>query len=134
MRLSEGQMVIASIVVVDDGAVLTVTENGYGKRTPIEEYPVRGRGGQGVICIQTSARNGAVVGAVLVNPQDEIMLITNGGNLVRIRVEEVSVISRNTQGVKLISLQNQEKLIAVEKIESMAEEYDDTTPTDELVH
>ncbi len=62
------------------------------------------------------------------------MLITNGGNLVRIRVEEVSVISRNTQGVKLISLQNQEKLIAVEKIESMAEEYDDTTPTDELVH
>jgi DNA gyrase subunit A len=134
MRLGEGQTVIASIVVADDGAVLTVTENGYGKRTPIQEYPVRGRGGQGVICIQTSARNGAVVGAVLVNPQDEIMLITNGGNLVRIHVEEVSVISRNTQGVKLISLQGQEKLIAVEKIESMAEEYDDTTPTDELVH
>ncbi len=134
MRLGEGQMVIALIVVADEGTVLTVTENGYGKRTSIEEYPVRGRGGQGVICIQTSARNGAVVGAVLVNPQDEIMLITNGGNLVRIRVEEISVISRNTQGVKLISLQNQEKLIAVEKIESMAEEYDDTTPTDELVH
>jgi len=62
------------------------------------------------------------------------MLITNGGSLVRIRVDEISVISRNTQGVKLISLQNQEKLIAVEKIESMDEDYDDTTPTDELVH
>ncbi|HYQ90726.1 MAG TPA: DNA gyrase subunit A, partial [Candidatus Competibacteraceae bacterium] len=134
MRLGEGQTVIALIVVADEGTVLTVTENGYGKRTALQEYPVRGRGGQGVICIQTSARNGAVVGSVLVNPQDEIMLITNGGSLVRTRVEEISVISRNTQGVKLISLQNQEKLIAVEKIESMAEEYDDTPPTGETVH
>ena len=134
MRLGEGQMVIALIVVADEGTVLTVTENGYGKRTALQEYPVRGRGGQGVICIQTSARNGAVVGSVLVNPQDEIMLITHGGSLVRTRVEEISVISRNTQGVKLISLQNQEKLIAVEKIESMAEEEYDTTPSGELVH
>ncbi|MFO1430292.1 MAG: DNA gyrase subunit A [Candidatus Competibacteraceae bacterium] len=134
MRLGEGQTVIALIVVADEGTVLTVTENGYGKRTALQEYPIRGRGGQGVICIQTSARNGAVVGAVLVNPQDEIMLITNGGSLVRTRVEEISVISRNTQGVKLISLQNQEKLLAVEKIESMAEDYDDSTPTAETVH
>ncbi len=131
MRLGEGQAVIA-LSVVAEGTVLTVTENGYGKRTSIQEYPVRGRGGQGVICIQTSQRNGAVVGAVQVNEQDEIMLITNGGTLVRTRVAEISVLSRNTQGVKLISLQAQEKLIDVEKIESMGEEYE--ADTAELVH
>jgi DNA gyrase subunit A len=131
MRLGEGQAVI-DLIVVAEGNVLTVTENGYGKRTAIQEYPVRGRGGQGVICIQTSQRNGAVVGAVQVNEQDEIMLITNGGTLVRTRVAEIPVLSRNTQGVKLISVQGQEKLIDVEKIESMGEEYE--ADTAELVH
>ncbi len=115
IRLGEGQSVIA-MILADDGCVLTATENGYGKRTPIDDYPVYGRGGQGVIAIQTTERNGAVVGAVLVSDDDEMMLITDGGTLVRSRVAEVSTMGRNTQGVRLINLTNEEKLIGVERI------------------
>jgi DNA gyrase subunit A len=118
MRLGEGRSVIA-LIVVDQGDVLTVTENGFGKRTPVSEYPLRGRGGQGVISIQTSERNGSVVGAVQVDETDEVMLITNGGTLVRIRAAEISVLSRNTQGVKLIAVQSDERLIGVEKVAGM---------------
>ena len=120
IRLGPGQQVI-SLIIVDEGDVLTVTENGFGKRTPISEYPVRGRGGQGVISIQTSARNGKVVGAVLVKQDDELMLITSGGTLVRTRVEEVSVVGRNTQGVRLIRLDNGERLVGLDKVESLGE-------------
>ena len=120
IRLGEGQKVIA-LIVVDEGTVLTVTENGYGKRTPVADYPHRGRGGQGVIAIQTSERNGQVIGAVQVESDHEIMLITDGGTLVRTRVEEISLVGRNTQGVKLINLHGGEKLVGVEKIESIAE-------------
>jgi DNA gyrase subunit A len=102
--------------------VLTVTENGYGKRTPISEYPVHGRGGQGVISIQTSERNGPVVGAVQVVDEDEIMMITDGGTLVRNRVADVSQMGRNTQGVIMIRLSKLEKLIGIERIESLDEE------------
>jgi DNA gyrase subunit A len=131
MRLANGQVVIALIVVEEGGAVLAVTENGYGKRTPLEDYPAHGRGGQGVIGIQASERNGAVIGAVQVNDADEVMLITNGGTLVRLRVDEIRVVGRNTQGVKLISLHDQEKLIAVEKIVPMGEgEDEEATATD----
>ncbi len=115
IRLGEGQSVIA-MILADEGCVLTATENGYGKRTPIDDYPVYGRGGQGVIAIQTSDRNGAVVGAVLVSEEDEMMLITDGGTLVRSRVAEVSTMGRNTQGVRLINLTKEEKLIGVERI------------------
>ncbi|MCC8998515.1 MAG: DNA gyrase subunit A [Candidatus Contendobacter sp.] len=120
IRLGEGQKVIA-LIVVEEGTVLTVTENGYGKRTPVADYPHRGRGGQGVIAIQTSERNGQVIGAVQVENDHEIMLITDGGTLVRTRVEEISLVGRNTQGVKLINLQGGEKLVGVEKIESIGE-------------
>ncbi|MBK8535706.1 MAG: DNA gyrase subunit A [Candidatus Competibacteraceae bacterium] len=120
IRLGEGQKDIA-LIVVDEGTVLTVTENGYGKRTPVADYPHRGRGGQGVIAIQTSERNGQVIGAVQVESDHEIMLITDGGTLVRTRVEEISLVGRNTQGVKLINLHGGEKLVGVEKIESIAE-------------
>jgi DNA gyrase subunit A len=120
IRLEDGQKVIA-LIVVGEGAVLTVTEKGFGKRTPIADYPLRGRGGQGVISIQTSERNGQVTGAVQVESDQEIMLITDGGTLVRTPVEGISLVGRNTQGVKLISLQGQEKLIGVEKIESIGE-------------
>ena len=120
IRLDEGQKVIA-LIVVDEGAVLTVTENGYGKRTPVADYPRKSRGGQGVISIQTSERNGQVVGAVQVESDQEIMLITDGGTLVRTRVGEISLVGRNTQGVRLISLQGSEKVIGVEKIEGMGE-------------
>ncbi|HMR02707.1 MAG TPA: DNA gyrase subunit A [Candidatus Competibacter phosphatis] len=120
IRLGDGQKVIA-LIVVGEGTVLTVTENGFGKRTPVDDYPRRGRGGQGVISIQTSERNGLVTGAVQVENDHDIMLITDGGTLVRTRVEEISLVSRNTQGVKLISLQGDEKLVGVEKIESIGE-------------
>ncbi len=115
IRLQPDQRVI-SLIIADDGHVLTATANGYGKRTPVEEYPVHGRGGQGVIAIQTSDRNGEVVGAVLVGDDDEIMLITNGGTLVRTRVAEVSVVGRNTQGVRLIKLDKGERLVGLERI------------------
>ncbi len=121
IRLGEGQRVI-SLIVADEGFVLTATENGYGKRTPIDDYPVYGRGGQGVIAIQASERNGAVVGAVLVIEEDEIMLITDGGTLVRTRVAEVSSMGRNTQGVRLINLTKDEKLIGMERIAESDEE------------
>ena len=121
VRLGEGQKVIA-LIIADDGMVLTVTENGFGKRTPIEEYPVHGRGGMGVISIQTSKRNGDVVGAVPVQQEDEIMLITDGGTLVRTQVDDVSVVGRNTQGVKMISLTKGEKLIGIARIEGLDED------------
>ncbi|MCP5159869.1 MAG: DNA gyrase subunit A [Gammaproteobacteria bacterium] len=131
IRLDAEQKVIA-LIVVGEGAVLTVTENGYGKRTPVADYPLRGRGGHGVISIQTSERNGQVTSAVQVESDQEIMLITDGGTLVRTPVEGISLVGRNTQGVKLIALQGQEKLIGVEKIESIGEaDADGDLPVDD---
>jgi DNA gyrase subunit A len=97
-------------------SVLTVTENGYGKRTPLADYPRRGRGTQGVIAIETSLRNGPVVAARLVSSSDEIILITNGGVLIRTRVHEIREMGRNTQGVILIQLDEGEKLAGLEKL------------------
>ncbi|MCU7829254.1 MAG: DNA gyrase subunit A [Candidatus Thiodiazotropha sp. (ex Myrtea sp. 'scaly one' KF741663)] len=135
IRLEDGQQVV-SLIVASEGDVLTVTENGYGKRTEINEYPVHGRGGQGVISIQTSDRNGAVVGAVQVVDDDEVMMITNGGTLVRNRVADVSRMGRNTQGVIMIRLSKKEKLIGIERVESLEGEAsdadeDDTEPSTE---
>src|SRR6056300_1713018 len=118
VKLGEGQRVI-SLIVGTDGDVLTATENGYGKRTPIEQYPVKGRAGMGVKSIKTSERNGEQVGAVRVTGDDEIMLITDGGTLVRTSVADISQMSRDTQGVRLISLRNDEKLIGIERIEAL---------------
>ena len=115
IRLGEGQHVI-SLINVSEGDVLTATEKGYGKRTSISDYPVHGRGGQGVISIQTNERNGRVIGATLANSEDEIMLISDNGTLVRTRVEEISVMSRNTQGVRLIRLSEGESLIGLQRI------------------
>jgi len=113
---------VISMIIVDEGNVLTVTENGFGKLTPVEDYPVHGRGGVGVISIQTTDRNGDVTGAELVSPDDEIMLITTSGTLVRTRVDEISIMGRNTQGVKLISLGEDEKLSGVERIANIHED------------
>jgi DNA gyrase subunit A len=120
----EGTHKLVSLIVSSEGDVLTVTENGYGKRTAIEEYPVHGRGGQGVISIQTSERNGDVVGAVQVVDEDEVMMITNGGTLVRNRVAEISQMGRNTQGVIMIRLSNEEKLIGIERVENLETDAD----------
>jgi len=115
VSLEPGQRVI-SMLVAEPGTVLTVTENGYGKRTPIEDFPTKGRGGKGVFSINTSERNGDQIGAVPVLPENEIMLITEGGTLVRTPVDQIPVLGRNTQGVKLISLTGGERLAGVERI------------------
>ena len=122
MRLAADQHVISMIMIEDEGSILTATEHGFGKRTQASQYPVKGRGGQGVISIQTNERNGEVIGAVQVRDDDEMMLITNHGTLVRIAVNDISEMGRNTQGVRLIRLTNEEKLAEVEKIESIEKE------------
>ena len=124
IKMDEASRVI-SLIIVEEGQVLTATENGFGKRTPVEDYPCHRRGGQGVISIQTSERNGAVIGAVLVNDEDEIMLISDGGTLVRTRVSEISVSGRNTQGVKLIALTQPERLASLEPIVDRDEDEED---------
>ncbi len=117
MRLSGAQKLISLLVADNENlSVLTATENGFGKRTPIVEYTRHGRGTQGMIAIQTSARNGNVVAATLVEENDEIMLITTGGVLIRTRVKEIREMSRATQGVTLINLGLDEKLAGLEKI------------------
>ncbi|UCB56104.1 MAG: DNA gyrase subunit A [Thiotrichales bacterium] len=125
MRLGTDQRVISMIMVEDEGSILTATEHGFGKRTSASQYPVKGRGGQGVISIQTNERNGEVIGAVQVRSDDEMMLITNSGTLVRIAVDDISEMGRNTQGVRLIRLSNEEKLAEVEKIESIEKDEDE---------
>jgi DNA gyrase subunit A len=117
MRLPVGKKVISLLVAETESiSVLTATENGFGKRTPISEYTRHGRGTQGMIAIQTSARNGNVVAATLVEDKDEIMLITTGGVLIRTRVAEIREMSRVTQGVTLINLGLDEKLAGLQKI------------------
>ena len=131
MRLQDGQKVI-SLITSSEGTVLNITENGFGKRTRLEEFTRHKRGGQGMIAIQTSDRNGALVGAVLVNEHDEIMLITDGGILVRTPVDGISVVGRNTQGVRIIRLDKGEKVIGVDRIEGLAgEETDEEVEVDE---
>jgi DNA gyrase subunit A len=125
IKLKPGQRVIALIIAKEKGAILTATENGYGKRTPVAEYRVIGRGGQGVISIQVSERNGKVVGAIQVSDTDEMMLISNGGTLVRTWVNQVSKVGRNAQGVRLIKLSRGEKLISIEKVEEVIEEVEE---------
>jgi len=119
IKLPKGESVVSLQIASEDCQVLTATEHGYGKRTPVAEYSVQGRGGQGIKSIQTSQRNGAVVGAQLVSDEHEIMLISNGGTLVRTRVDDISVVGRNTQGVRLIRLGKEEKLVGVERIEAL---------------
>lgn len=120
VRLQDGQRVV-SLVVAKEGDILTATERGYGKRTAIDEYRISGRGGQGVISIHVNDRNGKVVGAIQVMPDDEVMLISDKGTLVRVPVAEISLIGRNTQGVRLIQLGEGEALVSLERIANMAE-------------
>ena len=112
-----------------DNTILTVSENGYGKRTPVEDFPSYNRGGQGVIAMQTTERNGALVGAVEVAEQDEIMLISNLGMLVRTRAAEVSVLSRNTQGVRLVRLRDGESLVGLARVEESDEDAEEGAVT-----
>lgn len=116
IRITDEHEVISLIPVDPTQAILLATENGYGKRTNVDEFPTKGRGGQGVIAIQTSERNGPVVGAVSVVEDEEIMLISDGGTLVRTPISGVSILGRNTQGVRLINIADDEKLVGVEPV------------------
>jgi DNA gyrase subunit A len=129
VKLGTGQTVIA-LIVVRDGLVLTASANGYGKLTPLEDYPVHGRGGQGVIALQTTERNGETVAALQVTPEHELMLISSDGTLVRTPVADVSIVGRNTQGVRLIRLSDGERLTGVERVENLGEELGGTDVAD----
>lgn len=131
MRLAANHKVIALIVAgAETGDILTATTNGYGKRTAIGEYRITGRGGQGVTSIQVTERNGLVVGACQVDEAQEIVLISDGGTLVRIRANEISLVGRNTQGVRLIRLSNDEHLVGLQPIAELDEAIDEAELSD----
>ena len=117
-----GDHEVIALTILRDGLILTATENGYGKRTAVGDFPVQGRGGQGVIAIQTSERNGKTVGAVQVAEDDEIMLISSNGTLVRTAVDDISVQGRNTQGVRLIRVGKEQRLVGLARIEFIEDE------------
>jgi DNA gyrase subunit A len=122
IRLAKGEQVRSLIVVEGEGDILTASERGYGKRTPVEDYPRKGRGTQGVIALQTTERNGKLVGAVQLSDHHEVLLISDGGTLVRTRAAEISQVGRNTQGVTLIKLAKDETLQAVERLDASLDE------------
>ena len=121
MRLPEGHKVLSMVIPEEGGRVLTVSDNGYGKRTALTEFPTKGRGGKGMIAMQTSERNGPLVGAVQLFEGDEIMLISDQGTMVRTRGEEISVLGRNTQGVRVIRLKKDETMVGLARIEEQEE-------------
>ncbi len=129
IRLTKGEKVVSLIVRDGDNDILTATERGYGKRTNLEEYPRKGRGNQGVIGIKCSERNGDLVGAVQIGEEHELMLISNQGTLVRTRAAEVAKVGRNTQGVTLIRLPNDEKLVGLVRLDAVE---DDEEIADEM--
>ena len=121
IKLPKGEEVIA-LSIMHEGLILTATENGYGKRTSVDDFPVQGRGGQGVIAIQTTERNGKTVGALQVADDDEVMLISSNGTLVRTGVDDISIMGRNTQGVRLIRVEEGQRLVGLAKIEAVDED------------
>ncbi len=121
IRLADDHVVIA-LLIVRSGTILTATENGFGKRTRVEEFPTQNRGGQGVIAIQTSERNGRMVGAIQVDQDDEVVLISSVGTLVRTPVEGISEQGRNTQGVRLIRLDDGERLVGLDRIIALSDD------------
>ncbi len=125
IRLAEGEDVVSLVVPESEGDILTASQRGYGKRTALAEYPKKGRGTQGVIAIQTTARNGRLVGAIQLSDQHEVLLISDGGTLVRTRASEISQVGRNTQGVTLIRLGEGESLKAVERVDASLDEEDE---------
>ena len=126
IRLAQDQQVI-SLIIATGGTVLSITENGFGKRTRLSDFPCHKRGGQGVIAIQTTERNGDVVGADLVSDDDEIMLITDAGTLVRTRINEITVVGRNTQGVTIIKLGKNERVVGVDRIAGLPDDISEET-------
>ena len=114
VQLGRGDEVVAADVIDPETTVLTITQKGYGKRTPVNEYPVQHRGGRGVLTIKTSDRNGPVVRVLLVQEDDELMVIANGGKMLRTRASDVSIIGRNTQGVRIMDLDGEDRVVSVD--------------------
>ncbi len=125
MRLGQGHKVISMLIPAADGFLLAVCENGFGKRTDLNEFPTKGRGGKGMIAIQASERNGPLVGATQLFPGDEIMLISDQGTMVRTRGDEISIVGRNTQGVRVIRLKENEHLVRLARISEPGDESSD---------
>ncbi|RPH87306.1 MAG: DNA gyrase subunit A [Desulfobacteraceae bacterium] len=122
IHLKEDDWVVGTAVLAQEGTLLTVTENGFGKRTHTEEYRKQARGGKGIITMKTTERNGSVVGVLPVTDEDDLMIITDGGKIIRLRAKDLSIIGRNTQGVRLINLDEQEKLVGVARAVKREEE------------
>jgi DNA gyrase subunit A len=112
------------LIVAEQGFILTASQNGFGKLTPLDDFPKHGRGGQGVIALQITDRNGRMVGALQVSVDDEIMLMSQNGVLVRTPVKDISVVGRNTQGVRLIRLEEGDQLSGLERIDGLAGDAD----------
>jgi DNA gyrase subunit A len=117
MRLPTEHKVLSMIIPADNGYALTVSASGYGKRTNLTEFPTKGRGGKGMIAMQASKRNGPLVGVVQLFDRDEIMLISDQGTMVRTRCDEISILGRNTQGVRVIRLKDQEIMVGLARVE-----------------
>ncbi|MDH5829939.1 DNA gyrase subunit A [Luteimonas sp. M1R5S18] len=130
IRLAAGEEVRSLVVVEGPGDILTASERGFGKRTPVDEYPKKGRGTQGVIALQTTARNGRLVGAIQLSDHHEVLLISDGGTLVRTRAAEISQVGRNTQGVMLMRLAQDESLQAIERVDALLEADDAGVPAE----
>jgi DNA gyrase subunit A len=128
MRLAQGERIVGMQAIGYGQTLFAVTENGFGKRTSIDEYPVHKRGGKGVITIKTTQRNGMVVGILEVHDEQDIMLVTDRGKIIRMPVKNISVISRNTQGVKLIDMEPGERVVSAA---CLAEEEDPAGESDE---
>ncbi|NUO75588.1 MAG: DNA gyrase subunit A [Lysobacter sp.] len=122
IKLAAGEAVVSMIVIDGDGDILTASQRGYGKRTPVEEYPCKGRGTQGVIALKTTDRNGALVGAIQLSDHHEVLMISDGGTLVRTRAAEISQVGRNTQGVTLMRLADDETLKTIERVDASLED------------
>jgi DNA gyrase subunit A len=130
MKLAQGEEVRSLVVLDGEGDILTASEHGYGKRTPVEDYPRKGRGTQGVIALQTTERNGKLVGAIQLSEHHEVLLISDGGTLVRTRAAEIAQVGRNTQGVTLIRLGDGESLQAIERVDASLEDEADGAASD----
>lgn len=124
MKLDEGDLIVALDLVEEGGTLLAVSENGYGKRSAMDEYRRTHRGGKGIITMKTTDKTGRVIGVRMVTDADQIMLVTSGGKVIRMQVNEIRVIGRNTQGVRLIDMESGERVAAVARLAERDDESD----------
>jgi DNA gyrase subunit A len=127
IRLDESNEVVGMEIVRDDSTILTVTENGYGKRSTLEDYRSQGRGGKGIITIKITEKNGRIIGMAQVSQEDELILITSNGKVLRIRAKDISVQGRNTQGVRLFDIEDGDKVVSFAKVVEREDEKDTMT-------